>query len=385
MLRPFIVISVLSAATGARAEPVPLSNDALKAAVSGSLVEIDTPLGTTLPIRFGSDGLVAAEAGALAPILGSRKDRGRWWVDADKLCTKWFRWFDAQVRCLTITQEGSRIYWRKIDDGETGTATLVERGTPDKPDTPSAAPTVIAKSDTTPVAASPVKKTEQPARETASAPAPAEAKPAVVASMEAAPSERRVDAPTMRFGGAGFLDADRGNGSRSPAPVTEPAVTSKEEYKSASAAPAKKAAAPQVKPVKKPVVVAHLPPAGDAGASAADRAAQKRVAPGKEKAQGRGGKSQQVTMTSVITPSLYKVRGVSRGDVLNVRRGPSEAHASIAGIPATGRRVEITGQCEADWCPIRYGEIKGWVNSFYLAEDGTRVGSSSPVYGSHRP
>jgi uncharacterized protein YraI len=89
-------------------------------------------------------------------------------------------------------------------------------------------------------------------------------------------------------------------------------------------------------------------------------------------------------MTSVITPSLYKVRGVSRGDVLNVRRGPSETHASIAGIPATGRRVEITGQCQADWCPIRYGEIKGWVNSFYLAEDGTRVGSSSPLYGSNQ-
>ena len=386
MLRPFIVISVLSAATGALAEPVPLANDALKEAVSGSLVEIDTTLGTTLPIRFGSDGLVAAEAGALAPILGSRKDRGRWWVDADKLCTKWFRWFDAQVRCLTITQEGSRIYWRKIDDGETGTATLVERGTPEKP---VSAPAVVANADPAPVATPPVKKVEQ-ARETVPSQAPAEVKPAVVASVTAAPPERRVEAPAMRIGGAGFLDADRGHGATSPAPVASgppdasaPAVTVKEDYKSASAPPAKKAVAPHAKPVKKPVVVAHLPPAGDAGASS-DRAAQKRVASDKEKAQGRAGKSQQVAMTSVITPSLYKVRGVSRGDVLNVRRGPSETHASIAGIPATGRRVEITGQCQADWCPIRYGEIKGWVNSFYLAEDGTRVGSSSPLYGSNQ-
>ena len=121
MLRPFLVITLLSGATAAFAEPVPLGGDSLKA-LSGSLVELDTPLGTKLPIQFGSDGLVSAEAGDLAPILGSKKDRGRWWVEGDRLCSKWFRWFDAEVRCITVSRDGSRLYWKK-DDGETGTAT----------------------------------------------------------------------------------------------------------------------------------------------------------------------------------------------------------------------------------------------------------------------
>ena len=72
---------------------------------------------------------------------------------------------------------------------------------------------------------------------------------------------------------------------------------------------------------------------------------------------------------------------MDRYDVLNVRRGPSETYEQIAGIPSTGRQVEITGSCEGEWCPIRYGRIRGWVHSFYLAEERSiRHGSSSPVY-----
>src|SRR5690349_20371231 len=56
LLRPFIVIGFISGATAAIADPVPLANDELKTTVSGSIVEIDTPLGTTVPMRFGTDG-----------------------------------------------------------------------------------------------------------------------------------------------------------------------------------------------------------------------------------------------------------------------------------------------------------------------------------------
>ena len=145
MLRPFVVIALLSGATGALADPVALTGDELKQAVSGSTVEIDTPLGTTVPMRFGANGLVAAEAGVLAPVLGSSKDRGRWWVDGDKLCTKWFRWFDAGVRCLTIKMDGTRVFWRKIDDGETGTGTLIAEAKPEPKSKQE--PTVVAKAD----------------------------------------------------------------------------------------------------------------------------------------------------------------------------------------------------------------------------------------------
>src|SRR5690606_23253342 len=100
--------------------------------------------------------------------------------------------------------------------------------------------------------------------------------------------------------------------------------------------------------------------------------AQKRTASKKER-------KPDVSTSSARSVALYRVTGVHRYDVLNVRRGPSEQHPQIASIPPTGRDVEITGQCRADWCPIRYGNVTGWVNSFYLAEDAPIQGSASRV------
>ena len=70
---------------------------------------------------------MSGEAKDLAPMLGSATDRGRWWIADNQLCHKWFRWFDAEVHCLVIRQDGTRFFWQR-DDGETGTATLVAQG-----------------------------------------------------------------------------------------------------------------------------------------------------------------------------------------------------------------------------------------------------------------
>lgn len=402
LLRPFIVIGFLSGATGAFAEPVVLANDELKQTVSGSTVEIDTPLGTTVPMRFGADGLVAAEAGVLAPVLGSAKDRGRWWVDGEKLCTKWFRWFDAGVRCLTIKQDGTRIYWRKIDDGETGTGTLVAGTTSkqkQKPEVVAKAVVVPSKapaSTETPSVSNekpPVRNEKRatrlagPAREVpdeqpapAAAPSPFNEAAPMVASAEAKPAAEDAleEGPTMRFGGPGLLEATSlpvvGNTvseAKSPeqtpadkpeakpdSPVRELPAKDDRKYSVASGTPAKKTAALQ----RQASLEMHAP---------AKRAAQKRARTGK--------KSRDVAAATSSSRSvaLYRVTGVAGYDVLNVRRGPSEEHVQIAAIPPTGRRVEITGECREDWCPIRYGGITGWVNSYYLAEEGAREEQSS--------
>ncbi len=390
MLRSLIVIGVLSAATGALADPVPLANDELKQAVSGSTVEIDTPLGTTVPMRFGADGLVAAEAGVLAPVLGSSKDRGRWWVEGEKLCTKWFRWFDAQARCLTISRDGNRISWRKIDDGETGTGTIVVSA--DKPkDAPAKAPAVVAKADAAPAkkAASPVRPQEIAAAETSpvvhvaagepveAASSVAEPAPSVVAQVEG-PQTPAPEGPTMRFGGAGLLDATGLGGlttaaAAAPAPASAavppaPVTAPRQDLEAAKPKPNKTAQA--AKPAKKGTAVAKLPSATE-GAPAGTRIQQQPPGGARERTIGTG---------STRAVSLYKVTGVRPYDVLNVRRGPSEQHNTVAAIPPTGRRVEITGQCQSDWCPIRYGNVKGWVNRYYLSEEGSLQDSASPVY-----
>lgn len=388
MLRPLIVISLVSGATAALAEPVPLTGDALRG-LGGSRVELDTPLGTKLPILFGADGLVSAEAGDLAPILGSKKDRGRWWVEGDKLCSKWFRWFDAEVRCITVARDGARLFWKK-DDGETGTATLIEAAEPPKAVVAAAEvalpskPAPVASAE--PVVSAPVEAAVLTAEDipppvrkklfvTASVAAPTAAlapptpvttlpvEPILIARADPVKAPEISEQPMMRFGGAGLLEAsarmglENGNATNS---VTDPSKLAKAGARTVPKE-ASLAAAPTVaalpKPQKKPAAVAANRPAKAAKPVAKDRAASR------------------------ADPRItYRVRGVDEDDVLNVRRGPSEQHQLVASIPATGRRVEVTGRCEKDWCPVRYGAVTGWVHSYYLAEEHPRQASSSVVY-----
>ena len=119
--RYLVAICCISFTTTVLAEPSVLSGDAIKAAVTGAVVEVDTPLGTKVPIRYSEDGRITGEARGLAHILGSPSDSGKWWVSGNRLCHKWTKWFDGVLQCLRISQRGSRIFWRS-DDGQTGTA-----------------------------------------------------------------------------------------------------------------------------------------------------------------------------------------------------------------------------------------------------------------------
>jgi len=123
MLRLIVLVSTLAIASTLAAAPVRLAEEAIRQSLIGSLLEIDTPLGVAVPVRISADGLVSGEAGALASTLGAAHDRGRWWVDHDQLCVKWFRWFEAQPRCLNLQREGQKIYWQDAD-GKSGTATI---------------------------------------------------------------------------------------------------------------------------------------------------------------------------------------------------------------------------------------------------------------------
>ena len=390
MLRPLIVISLVSGATAALAEPVPLTGDALRG-LGGSRVELDTPLGTKLPILFGADGLVSGEAGDLAPILGSKKDRGRWWVEGDKLCSKWFRWFDAEVRCITVSRDGTRLFWKK-DDGETGTATLIEAvEQPPKVEVAVAAPVEkpvpVASAET--VVSAPIETAAlipedipPPVRKklfvTASVTAPTATlappttvttlpvEPTIIARAEPVAAPEISDQPMMRFGGAGLLEASARMGlenGTAASSVTDPSKLAKAAARTvpkaagAASLAAGSAAGALPKPQKKAVAVA----------------VNKSAKPAKPAAKDRVASRAEPRMT-------YKVRGVDEDDVLNVRRGPSEQHPLVASIPASGRRVEMTGRCEKDWCPVRYGAVTGWVHSYYLAEEHPRQASSSAVY-----
>ncbi|MBS0243445.1 MAG: hypothetical protein JSS20_14805 [Proteobacteria bacterium] len=120
-------IFIVSGAADAAASQ--LSDDELRAAVSGKTVKIDTPLGLPITVSYSANGLMSGSAGlALGAYLGSTKDRGRWHVKNGKLCTKWFKWLGADASCMSLRQDGGKIYWHS-DDGQSGTASI-EPGPP---------------------------------------------------------------------------------------------------------------------------------------------------------------------------------------------------------------------------------------------------------------
>jgi Bacterial SH3 domain len=129
MRRYLVAVCCALLATNVAAEPSALSGDAIKETVAGAVLEVDTPVGVKVPIRYFEDGRIAGEARGLAYILGAPSDTGKWWVSSDRLCHKWSKWFDGVLQCMRLSQDGSRIFWRR-DDGETGTAVISTPPTP---------------------------------------------------------------------------------------------------------------------------------------------------------------------------------------------------------------------------------------------------------------
>jgi hypothetical protein len=356
MLRLITLIGLLGSVSIARAEPVRMSGEDIKRAMPGALLEIDTPLRVAIPVKVGTDGLVSAEAGALGLTLGAAKDRGRWWTDGDKLCMKWFRWFDAKPRCMTLLRDGNRVQWSE-GSGESGTATITE-----------APPVVVAAEPRrTPKKEKRVEPVE-PVAAPAPAPAPvniemAEAATAPNVELAAAPAAPAAEpapdrSPALQFAAAALSQVlpppaeakpSRLGMSDTPAPE-EPAAPVVEESAQAAPEPAAPAREPVAVPEQrkvKPVAVALHAPAVRKSASAPVRSVE----------------------TPKPVQGSFRVAGVVAGDTLNVRKGPSEYHPLVGRIPASGRGVEIVGACRDLWCPIRHGRLNGWVNRYYLAED----------------
>ncbi|GKY90253.1 SH3 domain-containing protein [Sinisalibacter aestuarii] len=83
-------------------------------------------------------------------------------------------------------------------------------------------------------------------------------------------------------------------------------------------------------------------------------------------------------------PDFWQVTGVSSGDTLNIRSGPSTLNRIIARAPngAVLRNLGCQGSGNSRWCKVqtRDGSITGWASGAYLRESGgTSTGGSSDV------
>lgn len=334
MLRWVTVFGMLGGSIGAAAaEPVHMSGDDIKHVLQpGALLEIDTPLHVRIPVRVISDGLVSGEAGALGLTLGALKDRGRWWTEGDLLCVKWFRWFDAKKRCVSLQRDGSKVLWQEVG-GETGTGVITE-----------APGTVIAST----AAPAPLpRRIETVATEDRASVNEISAPPSVSEPsrrLAAAAMREEVAQKVERGAEVSLLEVEAAPEAVSPVPAPrEVSPPKRRQEKARPTSPPPTAIAPLHKAPRHPVSLAT-----------------------------------KASSTAPVSPVSFRVSGVVEGDMLNVRSGPSEYHQAVGSIPAHGRGVQIVGGCRELWCPIRHGRLKGWVNRYYLAEDAGQASTSRP-------
>jgi len=115
-----VVVSLLG--IGACGAEDQLEGDTLRKAVAGKTVHLETPLGS-LPISYRNNGTMQASTIQLAAYAGSTRDRGTWWIVADKLCQRWNTWLGSKSFCFKLRHQGESVQWTR-DDGLTGVATI---------------------------------------------------------------------------------------------------------------------------------------------------------------------------------------------------------------------------------------------------------------------
>lgn len=327
MLRLVMFVAWMGAAGAVMAGSVRMTGDDIqRAMMPGALLEIDTPLHISIPVKVSTNGIVSGEAGALGLTLGATKDRGRWWTEGDKLCVKWFRWFDAKPRCMVLQREGNKVYWQE-GSGESGTAMLTE------------ANQIVAVSDSKLAANAVPKVRVSPANTEATAP-------------PATGTMGTAEEPSVRVATAALT-----NVIAAIEPVERPAIS-----KLGAGIPSVDAENKLVAQPAEPVTATPTP-------LPARSERRKAVAPGARQPKVAAGATRQ-SEQSAKPAQLFRIAGVQAGDELNVRSGPAEYHSAVGGIPPDGHKVKIVGECHGVWCPIRHGSVVGWVNRYYLKDEG---------------
>ena len=118
-------VANLANSSAEAAQPGRLSGASIQELVTGATVNMHTPVGTIVPVKYAEDGTVTGTtSGVVAYYLGASKDRGRWWIKGRRLCQQWKVWFSGKPKCIEIRRQGQKFHWKDLD-GKTGVATLV--------------------------------------------------------------------------------------------------------------------------------------------------------------------------------------------------------------------------------------------------------------------
>jgi hypothetical protein len=323
VLKPIVSgVGLLAVTAAACAQSPGLSGPQITELVAGATVEIDTPSGTKLPVRYAPEGRLSGEARELAWYLGSALDVGRWWVTGDRLCHKWTRWFNGEPQCMQVAKDGRIIRWRS-QDGNSGTAAIAIPA-------PLQASTLLALPRVFPRRTPPAAQPEPP--------------PALTG-----PAPPRLQEPVTAPAPAEFAAV--------AIPPTAPPA--------AGEAIAKVEPLPPVAPP--PVPAVKSPPRQVETKQPEPRSAS--VPPPRQTEPGK-----QAEPKHPASPT-FMVANVRPDDVLNVRSGPSADHDIVAELAPGSRGIAITSECRSRWCPVQHDGAAGWVNSVYLVPEGPATAS----------
>jgi hypothetical protein len=115
--------AIMAGVGAAVATSGPLDAAGIQSTVGGKRIYLATPFGGEFPLNYRPGGVVDGDGEALG--LGKMmapKDRGRWWIDGNRLCQQWKEWYDGRAYCFTLTRTGAKSLRWVRDDGLAGTA-----------------------------------------------------------------------------------------------------------------------------------------------------------------------------------------------------------------------------------------------------------------------
>ncbi|MFM7083742.1 MAG: SH3 domain-containing protein [Hyphomicrobium sp.] len=290
-----------------------LKGQEIKEILTGASIQLDTPFGTTIPISFGSDGIITGQAGLLATYLGSAEDRGRWWISNHKLCFKWFKWLHGESQCLSLKLDDHQISW-VLEDGVEGTATLKDKPVEDKKY----------------ILRSPPKLAVHPLS---------------LHKKQFVSSEGREHKGIFSLG----VHLSR-------------ALQSENNSKNIE--------------LSKTQTASELKSYAPLGFISQTATPDTNDTPDKDKSRSTkssetANRLNREFVTASVQPQISRgrymvVSGVENGDTLNIRSGPSLDQSIVGEIPQNSNK--LLGPCMNFWCKIQYKNVYGWVNRFYLAD-----------------
>ena len=99
--------------------------DDIRKDIVGRTIYLAAPLGGEFPLNYRTSGVVDGDGKALG--LGKfiqPQDRGKWWIQGDRLCQQFTKWYKGTPMCFTLTRTGpKKLKWVR-NNGETGLARI---------------------------------------------------------------------------------------------------------------------------------------------------------------------------------------------------------------------------------------------------------------------